>query len=58
LLAAVAAFVHWYKEPTLARRFGAEYEADRKQARLVAALAAPHAGQLRRCKVLDPARST
>lgn len=32
LLAAVAAFVHWYKEPTLARRFGAEYEADRKQA--------------------------
>lgn len=32
LLAAVVAFVHSYKEPTLARRFGAEYEADRKQA--------------------------
>jgi hypothetical protein len=32
LVAAVVAFVHWYKEPTLARRFGAEYEADRKQA--------------------------
>jgi protein-S-isoprenylcysteine O-methyltransferase Ste14 len=25
-----AAFVHWYEEPTLARRFGAEYEAYRR----------------------------
>ena len=27
--AAAAAFVHWYEEPSLARRFGAEYEAYR-----------------------------
>ena len=26
----VAAFVHWYEEPTLTRRFGAEYEAYRR----------------------------
>ena len=26
----VAAFVHWYEEPTLARRYGAEYEAYRR----------------------------
>lgn len=25
-----AAFVHWYEEPTLARQFGAEYEAYRQ----------------------------
>jgi protein-S-isoprenylcysteine O-methyltransferase Ste14 len=31
LLAAFVAFVHWYEEPTLARRFGAQYEAYRKQ---------------------------
>ena len=30
-LAAFAAFVHWYEEPSLARRFGAQYEAYRKQ---------------------------
>jgi protein-S-isoprenylcysteine O-methyltransferase Ste14 len=28
--AAVLAFVRWYEEPTLARRFGAEYEAYRR----------------------------
>jgi protein-S-isoprenylcysteine O-methyltransferase Ste14 len=28
--AAVAAFVRWYEEPTLRRRFGAEYDAYRK----------------------------
>jgi protein-S-isoprenylcysteine O-methyltransferase Ste14 len=28
--AAPAAFVRWYEEPTLARRFGAEYEAYRR----------------------------
>jgi len=28
--AAAAAFVHWYEEPSLARRFGAEYEAYRR----------------------------
>ena len=27
LLAAFVAFVHWYEEPTLARRFGGQYEA-------------------------------
>jgi protein-S-isoprenylcysteine O-methyltransferase Ste14 len=27
---AVAAFVHWYEEPTLARRFGAEYDEYRR----------------------------
>jgi protein-S-isoprenylcysteine O-methyltransferase Ste14 len=27
---AVWAFVHWYEEPTLARRFGAEYQAYRR----------------------------
>jgi len=26
----VAAFVHWYEEPTLARQFGAQYEAYRR----------------------------
>lgn len=31
ILIASAAFVHWYEEPTLARRFGAQYEAYRKQ---------------------------
>ena len=31
LLAAFVAFVHWYEEPTLARRFGGQYEAYRKQ---------------------------
>ena len=28
--AAVAAFVHWYEEPTLRRRFGEQYEAYRR----------------------------
>jgi protein-S-isoprenylcysteine O-methyltransferase Ste14 len=28
--AGAAAFVHWYEEPTLARRFGAEYDAYRR----------------------------
>jgi protein-S-isoprenylcysteine O-methyltransferase Ste14 len=28
--AAVAAFVHFYEEPTLARQFGAEYDAYRR----------------------------
>jgi protein-S-isoprenylcysteine O-methyltransferase Ste14 len=28
--AGVAAFVHWYEEPTLDRRFGADYEAYRR----------------------------
>jgi len=28
--ASVAAFVHWYEEPTLSRRFGAAYEAYRR----------------------------
>jgi protein-S-isoprenylcysteine O-methyltransferase Ste14 len=28
--AVVAAFVHWYEEPTLRRRFGAEYDAYRE----------------------------
>jgi protein-S-isoprenylcysteine O-methyltransferase Ste14 len=28
--AAAAAFVHWYEEPALSRRFGAEYEAYRR----------------------------
>jgi protein-S-isoprenylcysteine O-methyltransferase Ste14 len=27
---AVAAFVHWYEEPTLRRRFGDQYEAYRR----------------------------
>jgi protein-S-isoprenylcysteine O-methyltransferase Ste14 len=27
---AVAAFVHWYEEPTLARTYGAQYEAYRR----------------------------
>jgi protein-S-isoprenylcysteine O-methyltransferase Ste14 len=31
LLAAFVAFVRWYEEPSLARRFGAEYEACRAQ---------------------------
>lgn len=31
VLIAAAAFVHWYEEPTLARRFGEQYEAYRKQ---------------------------
>jgi protein-S-isoprenylcysteine O-methyltransferase Ste14 len=31
ILIASAAFVHWYEEPTLARRFGEQYEAYRKQ---------------------------
>ncbi|HKH76834.1 MAG TPA: isoprenylcysteine carboxylmethyltransferase family protein, partial [Rubrobacteraceae bacterium] len=26
----VASFVHWYEEPTLSRRFGAQYEAYRR----------------------------
>lgn len=26
----IAAFMHWYEEPTLARRFGAEYAAYRR----------------------------
>lgn len=30
VLAATASFVHWYEEPTLARRFGAGYEAYRR----------------------------
>jgi protein-S-isoprenylcysteine O-methyltransferase Ste14 len=30
-LAAFVAFVHWYEEPSLAKRFGAEHEAYRKQ---------------------------
>jgi protein-S-isoprenylcysteine O-methyltransferase Ste14 len=30
LAAAFAAFVHWYEEPTLQRRFGEEYEAYRR----------------------------
>jgi protein-S-isoprenylcysteine O-methyltransferase Ste14 len=34
--AAVAMFVRFYEEPTLARRFGADYEAYRRGARLVA----------------------
>jgi len=28
--AAVAAFVHWFEEPALVRRFGADYEAYRR----------------------------
>jgi protein-S-isoprenylcysteine O-methyltransferase Ste14 len=31
VLVIAAAFVHWYEEPTLARRFGEQYEAYRKQ---------------------------
>lgn len=31
LLAALAAFVHWYEEPTLVRRFGRQYETYREQ---------------------------
>ena len=31
LLAAFVVFVHWYEEPTLAKRFGEPYEAYRKQ---------------------------
>jgi protein-S-isoprenylcysteine O-methyltransferase Ste14 len=31
VLIIAASFVHWYEEPTLARRFGAQYEAYRKQ---------------------------
>jgi protein-S-isoprenylcysteine O-methyltransferase Ste14 len=31
LLAAFVTFVHWYEEPTLAKRFGEQYEAYRKQ---------------------------
>ena len=31
LLAAFVVFVHWYEEPTLAKRFGEQYEAYRKQ---------------------------
>ena len=31
LLAAFVAFVHWYEEPSLARRFGDQYQAYRKQ---------------------------
>src|SRR5215216_2268748 len=31
-----AAFVRWYEEPTLTRRFGADYEAYRRGTRLVA----------------------
>ena len=31
VLAAFVAFVHWYEEPTLARRFGEQYEAYRRQ---------------------------
>ncbi len=31
MLAAFVAFVRWFEEPTLARRFGAEYEAYRSQ---------------------------
>jgi len=30
-LAAFMAFVHWYEEPSLARRFGDQYETYRKQ---------------------------
>jgi len=29
-MVAVASFVHWYEEPTLRRRFGAEYDAYRR----------------------------
>ncbi|MGP8249697.1 MAG: methyltransferase family protein [Candidatus Dormibacteria bacterium] len=31
VVVAAAAFVHWVEEPTLAKRFGAEYEAYRQQ---------------------------
>ena len=31
LLAAFVAFVHWYEEPSLARRFGDQYQTYRKQ---------------------------
>jgi protein-S-isoprenylcysteine O-methyltransferase Ste14 len=31
VVAFVAAFVHWWEEPTMTKRFGAEYEAYRKQ---------------------------
>jgi protein-S-isoprenylcysteine O-methyltransferase Ste14 len=31
LAACVTGFVHWWEEPTMAKRFGAEYEAYRKQ---------------------------
>jgi protein-S-isoprenylcysteine O-methyltransferase Ste14 len=31
LLALLAAFVHWYEEPTLARRFGEQYSAYRSE---------------------------
>lgn len=39
VVAFVAGFVHWWEEPTMARRFGGEYEAYR---RLVATLATPY----------------
>jgi protein-S-isoprenylcysteine O-methyltransferase Ste14 len=31
LIVLLAAFVRWYEEPTMAKRFGAEYDAYRKQ---------------------------
>lgn len=31
--AAVAAFVHWYEQPTLARRYGSQYDAYRRTVR-------------------------
>ena len=33
LVVFVVAFVRWHEEPTMARRFGAEYDAYRKQVR-------------------------
>lgn len=38
--AAFGAFVHWYEEPTLAQRYGADYEAYRRAVRGAAAAAA------------------
>lgn len=31
VVAFVVGFVHWWEEPTMTKRFGAEYEAYRKQ---------------------------
>ena len=43
-----AAFVRWYEEPALTRRFGADYEAYRRGARLVAPPAPLEAQRARR----------
>ena len=43
LLAAFIAFVHWYEEPSLARRFGDQYQAYRNQ---VVAQPAPRAAMI------------